>query len=474
MRGWLDYFLPKNNGLDDAQQNSAHTQGLINAAATIANLTAPKAGPAATPLQLVTGGLQAYGQGANNYLDQFYKNQDTQATLTSDQAKATMAKIGADRANSYFTPQGKSDLMAGALAGSDPSSLSSFYDNSNNITGVNNVTSASLAPLNSGGLGTPSANIPTTQMNNSTAMRPTMGGTQTAFGVDTATMARRLYKQGMDLMMLQQPGGDKLIEHALSLDPSIIYEKAYTNSKGQAEGALPSDLTKIGATGAQARQTAGYEASLRPHDQPVMINGQLYTVPSNDAAAAQGYIPAGTTAPVANGISTAIPAYAKTASEMLGKNMAEAGDSQATIDSRMNSAISMIDEMKKLAPDTHVGEGGKLTNYGQNQLGANSGNVTQARFENLNSNLFTQELPGIIKGAGGRLDIPLLNAIKEASAVDPYAPVATKQAILDELRANLVKAQNNAHNKVNMVNGSSASVNNPASSSSGWSVRRIK
>ena len=65
-------------------------------------------------------------------------------------------------------------------------------------------------------------------------------------------------------------------------------------------------------------------------------------------------------------------------------------------------------------------------------------------------------MPAIIKGAGGRLDIPLLNAIKEASAVNPYAPIETKKQILDTLAENLKKAQANARNKVNIL-GSSGS-----------------
>jgi hypothetical protein len=83
MVGFLDYFLPAGNGLPQEQQGVANFQGLLNAGSALADMSAPQYGPQKTALQLITGGLQGYGGGAQNYLQNFYQDKMSQAQINN-------------------------------------------------------------------------------------------------------------------------------------------------------------------------------------------------------------------------------------------------------------------------------------------------------------------------------------------------------------------------------------------------------
>lgn len=95
MASFLDYFLPQGNalvpqgnGLPQDQRDAANFQGLLNASAVLADMSAPQAGPKKTILQMVTGGLQGYGNGVQGQLKNFYDDQQSQAQIGLLQAKA--------------------------------------------------------------------------------------------------------------------------------------------------------------------------------------------------------------------------------------------------------------------------------------------------------------------------------------------------------------------------------------------------
>ena len=487
MASFLDYFLPANNGLTPTQTDQANMQGLLGAGSALAAMSAPHAGPQASLLQLVTGGLQGYGSGANDVLKNFYANQATQANLVNSQAGATMAQLQAQRALDYFNPSGKGNNMAAALAPGQPQtgmgaasdgsgqlpSLSSFYGQQ-----VPQVTASELQPPQGG-------QVPMGKVSGATS-QTTRGGPMTAFGVDAPTMARFLYKQGMDTMMLGQTGGDKLIEQAIAMDPSLIYEKAYTNSKGQAEGALPSDLTKIGATGNEARKTAGYEATLRPHDQPVMIGGKLYTIPSNDAAYSQGAVPANLGVAPGTQVSTAIPAGTEELAKSQATDLAQAQKTAVNFDARMQSAQEILAKALESADAAPAGYLTKTRRDLDNTLASVgvpftnlhlSSGVKSGAYDllaNLNSNLLTQEIPALAQGAGGRVDIPLVNAAKEASQLPMDAAPVNKKKVIQNLLDNLVRVQKSYHNAVNQSNSFTGGATPSISNASGWSAAKVQ
>lgn len=482
------------NPLSPDQSQDASTVGWLSAATQLANMSAPHfayQSPASTPLQLITQGLGAYGAGVNNYTNNINAQNTASGTANSAVAKGQMDQLAANRALNYFYP-GKGNALPAALAstnmaptvatGSSPSAPTAggvttpIPGDGSPITAPQVNASAIQPPPSPTSLssfygGTPSATTTPAGGTQQIVPSSSVAAQATSMGMTVPQTAKALYDAGMAQMMLGQPGGSDLVSQAIKIDPTIVQ----TDAAATAQGQLPSELTKIAATGAQARQTATTEAGLRPHDQQVMINGTLYTIPSNDAAAATGAVPLGLPA----GTSTQIPASAKSASEAQGKNLAEAQDAQSLLDSRMQNAMNMIKQMKDTAPQTFQGHTGKLAEaisdegFGVGPIKPwSQSNAAQTKFEQLNSNLFTQELPGIIKGAGGRIDIPLLNAIKEAGAIDPYAPHATKVQALDNLTDILTKAQQNAsRNTSNLSNAAGIAA---PSAATGWSVTPIK
>lgn len=137
--------------------------------------------------------------------------------------------------------------------------------------------------------------------------------------------------------------------------------------------------------------------------------------------------------------------------EKTGQNIADVNKGVAGIDSRLQNAISILNDQIKLAPATYSGKVGEYQLERQRDL-ANFGIKTQGpsdqtQFEQNNANLFTQELPAIISGMpGSRLDIPLVNAIKKASQINEYGTPEEKIAAAQNLKGLLYKLQQNTHN----------------------------
>ena len=156
-----------------------------------------------------------------------------------------------------------------------------------------------------------------------------------------------------------------------------------------------------------------------------------------------------------------------------GENLAEANKGAATIDSRISNAKDMINRMLygedskgNLLPgkDTSKGMAANATYgaYPETSMALhNSANddtsAINGRFQQLNSNLFTQELPGLAQSLGGRADLPVINAIKDASAIpmneSPKAKILRLQGLLNTLD----KVQQNAHNQVENISGNAPS-----------------
>ena len=504
----MDMFMPANAAvpLTPEQTQNAQTLGWLGAANNLANMSANRPGsiqPSA--LQLLTGAFGGFQQNAQGYAGSVQQQALTAAQLQEEQAKASMAQLGAQRAIDHFSG-GKGATMAPALASPAAPTLHDFYADTQGQPSL--ATPAPTAPATMGGVNIPPVSAaalqpgagsdtggsvpmppPATAFSGMGGAAPQVSGVAptptapagdtTAMGLSPRDLAASLYKQGQDLMYMQQPGGDALIKEAISIDPSLVYGTAFQTSRGTAEGALPSELTKIGATGAQARMTAATEAKYRPHDQIVKSGGAYYTVPSNDYDVATGATPnvdtgqpspaavvqpqisvSGVAATPGSPVSTAIPLGADKLADKQAENAADTQQAQDQFDSRLNNAMKLLDSMKANAPQTFQGRSGQVAQAIAGE-GIHVGpihpweqsNKAQTQFEQDNANLFTQELPAMIKGSGGRIDIPLLNSIKEASQIDPHAPVATKLAAIDNLKKILLMAQQNSHNLNNAATG---------------------
>lgn len=216
-----------------------------------------------------------------------------------------------------------------------------------------------------------------------------------------------------------------------------------TDSNGQ-QPAQPNAAVQPPAQGAQ------------PAAQPSnggMTAGSILQDP-NTAAALSIFDPAGATA--LTGVQKlqyeSPQGKAATAkAEAEAKNAVDAAKGVTGIDSRIQNAINILDDQIDLAPKTasgHIGEANvgldrELANIGiKRSLPAN-----QTKFEQNNANLFTQELPAIISGMpGSRLDIPLVNAIKQASQINEYGTPQEKIAAAQNLKGLLQKYQQNTHN----------------------------
>lgn len=90
MAGLLDmeYYTPTAKYLDPQQRQEAQNVGLLNAAMSLFNASAPRRGgtPAPTPFQMIGGAMQAYGQGANDYQQDDYKSNKIAETMQNDRA----------------------------------------------------------------------------------------------------------------------------------------------------------------------------------------------------------------------------------------------------------------------------------------------------------------------------------------------------------------------------------------------------
>lgn len=143
--------------------------------------------------------------------------------------------------------------------------------------------------------------------------------------------------------------------------------------------------------------------------------------------------------------------------EQTGKNVAEANKGVASIDSRIDNAKAIIQEMKSLAPQVPYGPHGMAdaqVDFSNTPIiGNGKAAAAHDRFEMLNQNLFTQELPAIVQSSGGRIDIPLVKAIQAASSVPIDAHPYAKAQALDTLSTLLDKVQQNAKNYQGSLTG---------------------
>lgn len=291
-------YVPNGQYLSPEQKEGAQTQGWMGVLNTIAQNTAPHFGNVApkTLLQMVSDGVQGYGQGANGYV-----------AGMNNTNNSLMSNLETQRALQHFYPDTKAGAMAGAImpqAGAAPQSpFASFYG------GATPPPVTQSPAMGSGGAPSPNAvdayAVPQAPQMNATDVAPgappspgislpypppgqpqqsappAPAGQPTSFGTDVRTMARNLYQQGVDMSYIpkQAAAGTELMKQAISMDPTILQSNSYATSQGQ----LPAELSKISATGAQSRQTAGVEAGYRPH---VITNADGTTTNTNDRDAA--------------------------------------------------------------------------------------------------------------------------------------------------------------------------------------------
>ena len=117
------YGNPYQQYLTQPQRKDARTHGLFNAANTLANMSAPQpAGQQPTILQMLTGGLQAYNSGQEDYaknLAEFYKPGQKMADDRKIQAwgqEQGMGNLTADQIQDYAAKEAQIPQAARALA----------------------------------------------------------------------------------------------------------------------------------------------------------------------------------------------------------------------------------------------------------------------------------------------------------------------------------------------------------------------
>lgn len=130
MVSWLDFLLPQNTGLNPQQLNDIDTRGLLQASALLANMSAPHAGAyKATPLQLITNGLNAYQQGAQGGVDQFYNNNLNQAKSAAAEVSTAADKQNLDwiKNNPISAYPYASGIQSPTVTPSNGITLNDFY-----------------------------------------------------------------------------------------------------------------------------------------------------------------------------------------------------------------------------------------------------------------------------------------------------------------------------------------------------------
>ena len=100
---FLDFLLPQNS--DPSQRSSMNRMGLLNAAAQLANMSAPSMGFKATPIQLIKSGLLGYKQGADERLKQFYQDKIDQSKAAQADVDSAYNKQNLDWFNNQRSPE---------------------------------------------------------------------------------------------------------------------------------------------------------------------------------------------------------------------------------------------------------------------------------------------------------------------------------------------------------------------------------
>lgn len=151
------------------------------------------------------------------------------------------------------------------------------------------------------------------------------------------------------------------------------------------------------------------------------------------------------------------PAYQegrKTTATKDAENVATSKDALDTILGRLPSIFDKTQQMRTLAPQTGSGLYGRanVIMSGNNPFGQGIAQGNQHTFETLNNQLFVNELPGLAKGMG-RLDLPIINAAKNASQVNEWDKPHSKIQMLDTLENSLLGGLQASINKYETESG---------------------
>lgn len=142
--------------------------------------------------------------------------------------------------------------------------------------------------------------------------------------------------------------------------------------------------------------------------------------------------------------------------EGTGADISDAKKTVSSIDSRIQNVKNTINQMRQLSAKMPSGQGSNFEVGASRALtkvgGSGEYDKNWNKFQNLNDILFTQELPGVVP-AGSRLDIPIVNALKSASKVDPYSSHPARLGVLDDLEQRLDQVSDNAHRNYRILSG---------------------
>lgn len=461
--GMLDLFMPgASQYLTPDQQDSAANLGLLNASLGLIDASSNQYGLPKSPFQLGAAAVRGYGTGTQSYLSNM-NSMDTTA----------MNQLQTQRAIQHFYPNNKAGALAGAVAPpinapvnaaatANASPFASFYPQP-----------SVPAPMNPGAAPTPTAVGDAAIQQGASAIAdpgiqlsgpPPQAQNLTSFGVDVPTLARQMYSQGSDMSFIpaQATAGAELMQKAIAIDPTVVQSTAAATAQGQ----LPSELTKIGATGAQSRQTEELKAGIDPTTQPMMINGKLVNVPTTKLAQARGMTPQAALAAAYQdqqpgqmpNISGIIPAGADKNADTLGqdtgKNLAEASKTLNVMSKNLPSALDRFKEMEGYSKQASYGAseasgvGPLLANTLDNKTA-----IANTKINQLSAQGMLPELGPMLAQAGIRGNKFLETLSSNASALDPEASPSAKVAAIDGLRSQYIKNLTSTNEQVKALGG---------------------
>ena len=159
-----------------------------------------------------------------------------------------------------------------------------------------------------------------------------------------------------------------------------------------------------------------------------------------------------------------------------GQNQAESDLNLAQINSRIANAKKNITEMLAVADKTSTAvplipedlQHKYLQRFDPETAKANT------RFEQLNNQIYVQELGPLIKQLGSRGNQFVENAVKQGSAVDIGDNPEAKKAALMGLYEYLDNIQQNAANQSNLLSGGQVSSPSAPQTGNGWSIRKVQ
>lgn len=243
---------------------------------------------------------------------------------------------------------------------------------------------------------------------------------------------------------------------------------AYVNPGSITQNPPPSQLSPQFNAAALANIRADTGTSAPPIDNQIAANKLQAPVPPSPTPLPQGsqttqrdasFMPSPLPGETNNQYEArlkSLTAGATSQAEAQGKNVAEAEKGKATIDSRFDNSMAILDEMKRLAPLTSGGPAAGVMDYLHSANHFGKGDETSgnnASFENLASNQLTTALAPIVQGVGGRIDIPLMRAIQEAESVKLSDSEAAKLRVVGNLQNMLAVQRQNAGNLSNELQG---------------------